>query len=295
MGDMDKFLGTDAPADSEEKVVDGAKVDFQPTDADGDPPEWLQPAQAEAAPEVDADETPETEPAEGENEGESPAPELPPRDERGRFAKTDDPSSTHQVPLEAMLHERERRQKAERELEELRASKPKEEDETPADFFDEPDKAVSQAVRREMAKQRETLLSEATQHARNLFFNHAENLARSRHDDYDAMRDKFIAEVQKNPALARQLSEANDPGEFVYSQGKMLQELGEVGGNLAAYRAKVEAEIRASIKAERAEKAQRVASVPQSLNTEPSRGAGVEGGQWSGPTPLTDILPTKME
>ena len=104
----------------------------------------------------------------------------------------------------------------------------------------------------------------------------------------------FAEEAGRNPVLATQLREAPDPAEFIYRQGRTAMELRQVGGDLGAYRKRVEAEIRAKLEAEYAAKAARTASIPQSLNTEPSRGAGISGsGQWAGPTPIEDILPNR--
>lgn len=302
MGNLDELFGqstteTEEPADKPEVAAETAadRGDWATPNVDDDPPEWME-HDAKPPAEDAVAEAPEEKPAEGETDkGESPAPELPPRDERGRFAKTDE-SGSHQVPLEAMLHERERRQRAERELEEFRKAQQKAtEDEDAPDFFDDPKGAVTKTVQRELGSQREQLLTEAEARARALFFNYTERAARGRYNDYDAMREVFVEEAQRNPMLQAQLASSEDPGEFVYQQGRTIRELREVGGNLAAYRQRVEAEAFERFKAEQAAKKQRTANVPKSLNTEPSRGAGVEGGQWSGPTPLTDILPTKME
>lgn len=266
--------------------------DWMPSDADTHRPEWLD--EDAPPPDTEAAEAPTETEAKGDKEDASPASELPARDDKGRFTK--DEQASHQVPLEAMLHERERRQKAERELEELRNAQTKEtDDEDAPDFFDDPKKAVKTTVQRELKAERETLLGEAERRARELFFQYTERAARKQFSDYDEARAVFVEEVQRNPMLQQQLAQADDPAAFVYEQGKTIRELREVGGSLTEYRKRIEAEAFERFKAEQSTKRNRTANVPKSLNTEPSKGAGVDGGQWAGPTPLFDILPNKME
>ena len=232
-------------------------------------------------------EAPPEAPAPVEAKGEPsapPAPELPPRGEDGKWVKRE--QSAHMVPLEALLAERERRQAAERAAEE-RAKEPK------PDFWENPEAAL----RARDDELRKTLLSEADTRAetkaRELFFRHTEAAARSRYTDYDQVRSVFEEEAQRNPVMAAQLRDAADPAEFIYRQGKTATELREVGGDLSAYRKRIEADVRAKVEREMAEKLSRQGNAPQSLNTEPSKGAGISGAAWAGPTPLEDILPTR--
>lgn len=235
----------------------------------------------EPSPVPAAVEKPAVEASEGVT-GEPPAPSLPPRDEKGRWQKSD--PAPHTVPLEALLSERERRQRAERELEERSKAT-----QTKPDFWDNPDAAVEHAVKAREAE----IVSMAEARARETFFKFTENAARSRHADYDQMRQVFAEEAERNPMLASQLRDAPDPAEFIYRQGQTAAQLREVGGDLSAYRKRVEAEIRQKLERELAERQALTASIPQSLNTEPSKGAGISGGSWAGPTPLEDILPTR--
>jgi len=219
-----------------------------------------------------------------------PARELPPRGEDGKWIarETAAPKEDHRVPLEAMLAERERRQAAERELQELRA---KEKQQPPPDFWENPQAAVEATIK----SREEELIAKAEARARETFFKFTENSARSRYSDYEQQRAVFAEEAQRNPMLAAQLRDAPDPAEFIYQQGRMASELREVGGDLSAYRKRLEADIRQRVERELAEKSARVAAIPQSLNTEPSKGAGIAGGSWAGPTPLEDILPNRRE
>ena len=226
--------------------------------------------------------TPDPQATQGEI-GAPPAPELPPRGDDGRFQKRE-----HVVPLEALLSERERRQAAEREAQELRAKTQPVPDvwENPAAFVEGKVKEVESRLLTEADKRAEV-------RARELFLSYTEGEARGRYTDYDQMREVFSQEVQRNPVLISQLASAPNPAEFIYQQGRIARELQQVGGNLSAYRQRIEAEVRAKLEAEYAAKPQRTAAVPQSLNSEPSRGAGIQGAVWNGPTPLEDILPTR--
>ena len=147
----------------------------------------------------------------------------------------------------------------------------------------------------EREKLREEARGLATSEARSLFLQFTESEARGRYTDYDQAREVFAEAAAKNPMLAAQLREAPNPAEFIYQQGKTQAELKAVGGNLADYRKRLEAELRQKLEAEYAAKAARTASVPLSLNSEPSKGAGITGAVWNGPTPLEDILPNRRD
>ena len=217
-------------------------------------------------------------------QSEPPAPQLPPRGEDGKWKKRED----HAVPLEALLAEREKRQAAERALEERRAAEPL------PDVWADPAAFVEAKVKEAESR----LLTEADNRAevkaRQLFLHYTETAARARYADYDQMRTVFQEEAQRNPVLATQLRDAPDPADFIYRQGKTAAELRDVGGDLSAYRKRIESEIRQKVEREMAARAP--SALPQSLNTEPSRGAGIQGSPgWAGPTPLEDILPTKRQ
>jgi hypothetical protein len=206
--------------------------------------------------------------------GAPPAPERQ-RDDSGRFAKQED----HMVPLSALLSERERRQAAEAKL-------PKE---PLPDIWEDP-KAY---IKAELDARETELLTKAEVKGRETFLRYTEDAARSRYPDYEQMRTAFAKEAEKNPAVIGDLANAPDPGEYIYRQGKVINELQQVGGDLAAYRQRIEIEIRQKVEKELAERDAKLARIPQSLNTEPSKGAGVVGATWAGPTPLEDILPNR--
>jgi hypothetical protein len=75
--------------------------------------------------------------------------------------------------------------------------------------------------------------------------------------------------------------------------GKNAKQLREVAADPEGWEKRKEAEIRARVEAEFAARAAKTVNVPQSLNTEPSKGAGIVGGAWAGPTPIEDIIPKR--
>ena len=134
-----------------------------------------------------------------------------------------------------------------------------------------------------------------------------------------AFKDMVAAEEQtfgaKKSPLAQALTVQRNPYRWMYNQVKKAEADKEIGGDLAGFkakteaevRAKVEAEIRAKIEAEFAEKAAAAAAaappiaiapiqvrsppnvvLPKSLANAPSS-APRSAPAWTGPTPLADI------
>lgn len=214
-----------------------------------------------------------------------PASERP-RDESGRFVPKKD--EEHSVPLSALLSERERRQAAEAERDGLKAAQPA------PDVWADPKAFVEHAL----AEREPAIIAKAQETARTQFFNYTENAARTRHASdtltYDQAKAAFSEVAQKNPAMQNQFRESSDPAEFIYQQGKIALELKEVGGDLTAYRTKIETELRQKWEKEAAARETRNANIPQSLNSEPSKGAGVTGNPtWAGPTPDSTLFPER--
>ena len=238
-------------------------------------------------------------PEQTDSTGEEPTSDRP-RDEKGRFIAADaepqeeapqveaEPAQTEQPeevqaeapkPKEdayktAMLEERRKRQEIEARLRAYEQAKNLPE---PPPFWDNPEQAIDSRIER--------VRTELQQDYLNRYYNALESAARSRHPDYDEVRDVFIEHARENPALAGQMNTHPDPAEFAYQQGKLLRELSTVGNDIDAYRKRVEAEVRARIEAEmRAKQPQ----VPRSLNSEQS--ATVSGGAGNGPTPLESLF-----
>lgn len=223
-----------------------------------------------------------------------------PRDEKGRYTKQEDaapepieavtesepePIEAKEEPAEpqkpkedaykaAMLEERRKRQELEARM---RAYEQAQSLPEPPPFWDNPEGAIDSRIER--------VRSELQQDYLNRYYNALESAARTRHPDYDEVRDVFIEQARQNPVLAQQMNSHPDPAEFAYQQGKMLRELSTVGNDIDAYRKRVEAEVRARIEAEMRAK---TPQVPRSLNAEPS--SPVQGGgQWA-PTSLESLI-----
>ena len=230
-----------------------------------------------------------------------------PRDEKGRFAPVEStvepvtpepaappaapepvtapvevkPPEPDHVPTAALLDERRKRQQIERELAEIRQrlEKPSEPEK---DIWEDPAAYVSAAEQRAVQKAQEMM--------RHQFANMSEAAARQRHPDYDEKRAVLEARLESDPVLRSELNRTidngGDLGEFVYKTASRLQEIESVG-NLDSYRQKLEADIRAKVMAELAQKPQ----VPQSLNSTSSPSSHTE--TWGGPPPLDEILKRK--
>jgi len=116
-------------------------------------------------------------------------------------------------------------------------------------------------------------------------FNTSEMLARQSYKDLDDKVNVFMEAAKSNPALAAALHQQRHPWEFAYKEGARMLMLQEVGDDPAAYRAKVEAEIRAQLQSQ----AQPQVNVPSSLNGARSV-ASRSSPAWTGPTDLGNIL-----
>lgn len=173
---------------------------------------------AEAAPA----ETPPEKPAE------APA-EKPtqPRDESGKFAKTEgqpEPEQAQEKPpvkreVAAIIDERRKRQALEARLREIEA-KPQN-PEPPTSVFQDEDKAISQRV------------DAGTRGMREQLFTTSMRLARIEHKDFGDAEAAFMDAAESDPRLWDSLRAAADPGEYVYSIGSHIKELGPYGGSLA--------------------------------------------------------------
>ena len=213
-------------------------------------------------------ETPE--PVETSPEPEAPAttaeqpPEPPverPRDEQGRWVKTED---RPQVPVSALIEERRKRQELEARLAALSQPKPEVTDEQ---FWQAPAQTAKQLVGEHGHALQQQIL--------NIKYELAEDMTRTLHPDYDAVREQFIAKVNEGDAwavaIAQQMSAKPNPAKFVYDQSKKLQALTELeqAGDLNSLRERIRQEERARLLAEMQKPAPPPA-VPRSLNSEPS-------------------------
>lgn len=153
------------------------------------------------------------------------------------------------------------------------------------DAYVEPDNAIQFAV------------DQVEQKFEARFLNLTEAGARSRHDDFDEMKDLFINEMANdNPVLAQQALAQQDPHEWIYQQAKHHNEFKDVT-SMDDLKAKIEADIEAKYAAKYAEDKNAITekaitdSIPGSLATSTAAG-GNQGKPYSGPMPFDKIFPT---
>lgn len=160
-----------------------------------------------------------------------------PRDEAGRFAKADGqtegaPPAPQANPAEegrvaAIKAEREKRQRVEAELAELRrqvagmqrpaAPQPPASQAPPPQFWDDPEGYIAN-LKAEMGKQvqREVLETKLAV---------SESGARSRYADYQQMEDVFAQLCDREPALQAKLAQHPDPAEFAYQTARHVVQI----------------------------------------------------------------------
>lgn len=170
-------------------------------------------------------------------------------------------------------------QELRRELRELKAAQSQREATPPPDIFEDP-KGYQDYV--QMAVQNRV---------DNVKLDISEEMTRTQHGD-EVVDAAFSAFQQaSDPALHQQILNSRNPwGSLVkWHQGQELAR--EIGGDPAAYKAKVEAELRAKIEAEIATKQARDAAgkfAPSMANV-----TGTGGGpktNWTGPASLSSVL-----
>lgn len=194
-----------------------------------------EPAPQEPAPEAKVEAAPQAEP--------EPQGDGRPRDpETGRF-----------IPISALLDEREKRQKIERELEALKRLPP-EPEYVPTD--------PSEIIQYALAEQQRIAFNER--------LNTSELMARQAHgeDVVTEAQQAFLSAVQQNPMLQQQLQVQIHPYDFVVKWHKQHKLMSEIGQDPEAWR-KAEAEkIRQQVLAEL--QGQGVQPAPSSQQPPPS-------------------------
>ena len=191
-----------------------------------------------------------------------------PRNERGQFVKPDEPAPTHEkephtVPISVLQAERRRRQEAEARAAALEHAEPAVEvkDE---DFWDKPVEATRKIV--------EGTTQEIQATIQTIRYDIAEDAARSQFNDYDQVREAFIAKHEAGEpvaiAIAQQMGSQANPARFMYEQTKRLEAVDKVG-DLSAYESRIRADERAKVLIESG-KRPAAPEVPRSLNEEPS-------------------------
>jgi hypothetical protein len=223
------------------------------------------PVRTEAPPASPAVETKaESSEIKAEAKTEEPETKAPTRDESGRFAKTEEPKDETDGRTVALRAERERRRQLEARLKELESAKPAEK----VSIFEDEEKGIAQRV------------AEHSRPLREANFNMSVKLARLTYkDEFEKAETAFFDSAEQDPRLYEQLRASADPGEFIFTVGTQISELGPVGGNFMKYREKVTGDLKgeltkrdemiAALKAEneRLKKGQaELASIPSSLN-----------------------------
>lgn len=181
-----------------------------------------------------AQETPVAEAAPPAAEVKEPPVETntPARDEAGRFApKAEEPKveakpELSKADVAAIIDERRKRQGLERELAQLRQQQPQK---PKTDIFENPDVAINERLQERLSPLENTI------------FNLQVELAKSKMPDFDDAAKAFFTHAQNDPVLMHQADTAPDQFAFIYREGKRLQELGDVGGDIVKYREKVTA------------------------------------------------------
>lgn len=214
----------------------------------------------------EADESPAQPEAKGEPEqAEKPEPEAAPP------AAAPEPKE-EKVPLAAVMAEREKRQKYEKENEELRKqleqAKAKPEPKELPEFFANPEGYVHAVV------------NSAEERARDRMYAALEEAEREAHTDFEEHFEAALAEAQKNPVLAKQILESKNPARAAYQLGKRMKATEALTADPAKYEADLRAKLRAEWEAEQAnskaateaaEKEKALDAIPPDLAAEPSR------------------------
>jgi hypothetical protein len=227
-----------------------------------------------------------------------------PRDEHGRFASQepgeqeqpaiepeapqDGPPPSDQepahIPFAALKDEREKRQRAEAErqqvLERLQQYEAYyQQQNAPASEEDaDPVALIAAQVQQMMMPQVQQQILTARVEV-------AETLARQKWADYDEKVEHFKEAVKANPYLLQELTASPNPAEYAYNAANKMLEAKQYG-TATPSREQLEAEIRQKIMAEIGIPNRQA---PTSLANERSIGSR-SGPAWSGPTPLSDIL-----
>jgi len=249
-------------------------------------PEPAAEAKAEEAPEKEAEAGPETDEAKGEEakeetpaaEGEPPAPE-----------------DVKNVPINALLDEREKRQKAEERIKELEAKEKGEDKAERPDLLEDPEG---------FAKSIEDKVERAVQVRH---FNASEHRARKEHGDdaVDEAMETFLTMVKADPLLGQKAQTHPEPFDFVIetvTNHKQVEEAGGLEEWRTTERTKMRAELKAELEAEASGKSDAKKetrdALPETLAGEANKGERT-GPEWSEPDldelvkDIEDYGPTK--
>lgn len=230
-----------------------------------------------------AAETPEKKPEEPTQEGEAVSDEEPAPKGEEKAAPPAAEKIEPNAPIAALLDERDKRQRLERELEELKKSQAPAEPE--ADFFEDPEGALK---KRDAAFREELLKNKLDM---------SQAMAKESHPDFDEVLGKFNKAMETDPSLKGRAKIIWDdalnqphPALSIYKAVQRELAVQEIS-DPTEYRKKIEAEIRAELAKEKEAPAEEkpAPSIPESLADERSVGSR-KGPEWTGPTPLGEII-----
>ena len=236
---------------------------------DGEPEPIDQPEVIEEVAEVEPVEAAEPETVEKEIEPEATtAPEVPKQEPQN-------------VPIKALMAEREKRQALEKQMAEIQAQKEAE----PAPDIFEDQAAYTQHLQQKIDNDRF-----------NDKANMSEFFARKEYADLDSKVELFKELKLTNPALEAQVLNAASPYHEIVdivNKHETMEKMQNIGEYEATTRAEIEAKVRAEIKAEMEGKLQADKnlreSIPTSLVDAPSKGT-VTKQPWAGTSTLSNLF-----
>jgi hypothetical protein len=194
---------------------------------------------------------------------------------------------------ERAIREEEQRKALERELAQLRAGVPAQQAPTAPMPVQIPDPITDpQGYHQAMMEQ----------HAQRVWSDKldlSEDMAREAHGDekVEAAQQAFKAAVAKNPGLYGELQAQRNPYGWLMKWHAKQQAKAEIGDDPQAYRAKLEAELRAKWEAEQGFAASAAPAAPRNAPVLPPSLAGMRSAAprgstpFTGPTPLKELFP----
>lgn len=203
---------------------------------------------------------------------ETPAPVAP--------TATDPPEE--RVPLAALKAEREKRQQREaklaeyeRELAQLRQpAQPQ------PDFYEQPQQYIQTIIQQERQQMSQALMGALEEQARVVF------------NDYDEVIADVTEAAQGNPMIVQQVMASANPALAAYKLGKQLRELKNMQ-DPQAYRQRIEAEVRAQIAKEQADKESARANAAQAIPPDLSAARASKGDEVAPDDSLDSILASR--
>ena len=223
-------------------LEDMTKPDEAATPAEPDTAKTEEVEKGEPAPEAKA------EPDKGEPKDPDKKAEAPPASK-----------DSEMVPFAGLKAERQKRQEYERKVRELEAKlQEQQQQQPPPAFFEAPEQYVQHLVQQTEAQANQRLMAALDAQARDTY------------TDYDEVVAYLTEQAAENPALAKQVFNSPNPAVAAYKLGKQLREM-ERMQDPDAYKAQLEAELRAKweaeLKSKEEAKAKAAAAIPPDLAT----------------------------